>query len=290
MHEHHKEIAILYHGGCPDGFGGAYAAWKKFGDTADYIPLKYGEELPENLEGRDVYLIDFCYESEEQLQELVSTSTRLVVLDHHESSRQRVENLREHVFDNNRSGSTIAWTYFHPDTPTPHLLCYLEDGDLYRYSLPETRDVFSYVLVQPYDFLVWDTLAHTLEDDTERIEFLKKASIYSEYFKLLADLCVTGARKVRFEGYECLFTNSHPAMTMKSYVGNQLAKKLPPIALVVSAHPHGFGVSIRGDGTVDVSEIAKKYGGGGHPNAAGFMIPNGNVMPWVEIDDENPRH
>jgi hypothetical protein len=162
---------------------------------------------------------------------------------------------------------------------------YLEDGDLYRYSLPETRDVFSYLMVQPYDFLVWDTLAHALEDDIKQAELLNKAAMYTEYFKLLADLCVEGARKVQFEGYECLFANSHPSQTMKSYVGNQLAKKLPPIALVVSAHPKGFGVSIRGDGSVDVSKIAEKYGGGGHPNASGFMIPNGSVMPWTEIED-----
>src|SRR3989344_9258076 len=61
MHVHHKEIAVLYHGGCPDGFGGAYAAWKKFDDTADYIPLKHGKPAPENLDGKELYFIDFCY-------------------------------------------------------------------------------------------------------------------------------------------------------------------------------------------------------------------------------------
>src|SRR3990167_11323403 len=65
MHEHHKEIAVLYHGGCPDGFGGAYAAWKKFGDTAEYIPVKYGNTPPEGLAGREVYIVDFCYEKVE---------------------------------------------------------------------------------------------------------------------------------------------------------------------------------------------------------------------------------
>src|SRR3989344_3757446 len=45
MHEH-KKIAVLYHGGCPDGFGGAYAAWKKFGNMAEYIPLKHGKPAP----------------------------------------------------------------------------------------------------------------------------------------------------------------------------------------------------------------------------------------------------
>jgi len=285
MHGQHKEITVLYHGKCPDGFGGAYAAWKKFGDEAEYIPVKYGEPLPDGLSGKEVYIVDFCYEEQDVLTELKRITKRLVVLDHHESSRANVESIPEHIFDNNRSGATIAWTYFHPDAPMPRLMQYLEDGDLYRYSLPETRDIFSYLLVQPNDFEVWDKLMQTLEDDAMRTELIKKASIYSEYFKLLSDLCVEGARKVRFEGYECLFANSHPAMTMKSYVGNQLVKKLPPIALVVSAHPEGFGGSIRGDGTVDVSKIAEKYGGGGHHNAAGFLVKNNSVMPWVEVSE-----
>jgi len=45
MNEVNKEIVVLYHANCLDGFGAAYAAWKKFGDTADYIPVQYGEEV-----------------------------------------------------------------------------------------------------------------------------------------------------------------------------------------------------------------------------------------------------
>lgn len=33
-----------------------------------------------------------------------------------------------------------------------------------------------------------------------------------------------------------------------------------------------FHVSLRSDGTVDVAEIAYEFGGGGHPNAAGFSV------------------
>lgn len=283
-----KQTVILYHGGCPDGFGAAYAAWKKFGDSAEYLPVKYGEDPPEGLAGRDVYIVDFCYESDEQMQELMHITKRLVVLDHHESSRARVERVPEHVFDTGRSGATIAWGYFHPETPVPRLMTFLEDGDLYHYMLPETRDIFSYLLVLPFEFPVWDEFVLGLEDDAKRVELLKKAAAYTEFFEALAEMSVEHAKKVRFEGYEVYFAAAHPNITMKSYVGNILYKKLPPFALIVTAHPDGFGVSIRGDNSIDVSKIAMKYGGGGHPGSSGFFIPNGSVMPWVEIDDENP--
>ncbi len=289
MHEHHKEqkeIVVLYHGNCPDGFGAAYAAWKKFGDTAEYIPVKYGEKVHEGLEGREVYMVDFCYEDREKMNSLIKSAKRFVVLDHHKSSKEFIETIPEHVYDENRSGATIAWNYFHPDSAMPRLMTHIEDGDLYHYALPETRDIFSYFFVLPYEFNAWDECATGLEDDEKRAVILKKAAAYTEFFNAMAASSVWHAKKVRFEGYEIYFASTHPDITMKSYVCNELYKKLPPFTMVVTAHPDGFGVSIRGDKSVDVSEIAKKYGGGGHSGSAGFFIPNGSAIPWTEIKDE----
>lgn len=279
------QIVVLYHGKCPDGFAGAYAAWKKFGNTATYLPVSYGESPPEGLEGREVYIVDFCFENAEEMNHLVKTTERLVVLDHHESNKAMVESVPEHVYDADRTGATIAWSYFNPDSPIPRLMTYLEDGDLYRYSIPETRDIFSYLLVLPFDFVEWDALAHALENDAGRMEILKKAAAYTEFFNAFAQMSVERAKKVRFEGYEVYFVATHPNITVKSFVAHELYTKLPPFAIIATAHPNGFGVSLRGDESVDVSKIAEKYGGGGHPGSAGFFVPNGTEMPWVEIED-----
>jgi hypothetical protein len=280
------QTVILYHGKCPDGFGAAYAAWKKFGDAATYLPVDHGDAPPEGLDGHDVYLVDFCYETAEQMDNLAKIAKRFVVLDHHRGSKSFIENAPEHVYDEQKSGATIAWSYFHPDTELPNLMRFLEDGDLYRYILPETRDIFTYLLVLPSEFSAWDSLALSLEDETERAGILATAHCYTEFFTALANSSIERAKKVRFEGYEVYFATTHPNITMKSYVGNELYKKLPPFALIATAHPNGFGVSIRGNGSVDLSEIAKKYGGGGHPGSSGFFIPNGSEMPWTEIEEE----
>ena len=42
-------------------------------------------------------------------------------------------------------------------------------------------------------------------------------------------------------------------------------------------------VSLRSDGSVDVSKLAKKYGGGGHKAAAGFSFKVGRKAPWKKI-------
>ena len=280
-----KQIVVIYHKRCEDGFGAAYAAWKKFGDSATYVPAGYDNDIPEDLEGKEVYLLDFCFEKPGAIEQLAKITKKLVVLDHHQSSRAIVESAPEHVYDAARSGATIAWSYFHPDTSVPHLMRFLEDGDLYRYALPETRDIFSYLMMQPFEFSVWDDIFQKLEDETARPIFLIKAAEYSAYFEKMATISIEAAKKVRFEGYDCYFATTLPSITMRSYVAHALYEKLPPLALVVTAHPDGFGVSIRSDESVDVSKIAEKYGGGGHPGSAGFFIPNGADIPWTEIKE-----
>jgi len=288
MHEHHKKIAVLYHGGCPDGFGGAYSAWKKLGDTAEYIPVKYGNPPPEGLAGREVYIVDFCYELPEQLEKLAQTTKRLVVLDHHKSNQARVESAPEHVYDVNRSGAGIAWDFFHPNTPRPRLIEHLEDDDLYRFTLPETKAIVIYLGVNPHNFEKWDSFATQLENPTTRTELMNDLRKYEEYFEILAQHAAAQAKMVNFEGYECFFANTHPFISMRSRVGRILIEKKPPIALITSAHPKGYGVSLRSNGTVDVSELAKKHGGGGHSQSAGFGIEWGQPLPWIFLEDDLP--
>jgi hypothetical protein len=101
---------IFYHGDCPDGFGGAYAAWKKFGDAAEYIPLKHQRPFTRDVAGSDVYFIDFCY-PKEIMDGISAAATNLTILDHHEGLEQVVESFPHHVYDAARSGATIAWGF-----------------------------------------------------------------------------------------------------------------------------------------------------------------------------------
>lgn len=280
---------IFYHGSCPDGFGGAYAAWKKFGGDAEYVPLARGGEPLPDVTGREVYFIDFVL-TQPEMDAIAAQASRLVALDHHAGVQEVTESMPEHVFDNDRSGATIAWNYFHPEAPVPELLSIIEDDDLFRFALPDTRAVLSYIAIKPYSFTEWDELATLLQDPQRREVFLKKVHTYAEYFELLAQHAVDHAKLVSFEGHEVYFATAHPFKPMKSLVGNLLARKQGPFSLVVAAHPKGYGVSIRGDGTFDVSEIARKYGGNGHKSSSGFLIPANGPVPWTQIEhDEAAR-
>lgn len=288
MSETSKDIAILYHGGCPDGFGGAYAAWKKFGNSAEYIPLKHGRPVPEGLTGKKLYFVDFCY-SKEIMNDLMQRAQSVVVLDHHAGNKDVVESIPEHVFDTARSGATIAWNYFHPDTPTPLMLQYVQDGDLYVFTLPDSRALISYMYAQPFHFEAWDALAAQIEDEHTRADCIARGEVYAEHFAILVKQMANKACTVSFEGHECLMVGASGLFA--SDIGNLLCTEKPPIGIVVSLHGDILTVSLRSNASVDVAAIAAKYGGGGHPRASGFNLSWGDPLPWTVLKEhEDPRH
>jgi uncharacterized protein len=282
-----EKTVVLYHGDCPDGFGGAYAAWKRFGDGAEYVALKHEKPLPVDLTSVHAIFIDFCY-PQEIMDDVVAKAARVTVLDHHTGTQSIVESMPEHVFDANHSGAVIAWKYFHPGIPVPQLFKYVEEGDLYRFTMPETRPLLKYAYTFPFTFESWDALVSRFERPEERKIMEEKGATYVEYASFIARELVERAELVSFEGYTCYFTATMRMFT--SDVGNQLAKKLPPLALIAHAGPDGMRISMRGDGSIDVAKIAQTYGGNGHRNAAAFSLPWGTPLPWKLIEHENPSH
>lgn len=285
----HAQTVILYHGSCPDGLGGAYAAWKKFGDDAEYIPATHSKPAPEGLEGRRLFFIDFSY-PKRIMDDLVRTASSVTVLDHHLGMREVVESMPAYVFDEKRSGATIAWNYFHPDVAVPALLTYIEDGDLYRFALPYSREILAYAYASPLfpSFEQWDALIREIDDPVGRKRAIQTGTLFSRYREHVVENGVRHAEVVQFEGYECYLAGASGEFV--SDIGNRLVKVKPPIALVISADATMLRVSLRSDGSVDVSALAQTYGGSGHPAAAGFRIPLGRQVPWTPVNEhENSR-
>jgi nanoRNase/pAp phosphatase (c-di-AMP/oligoRNAs hydrolase) len=105
--------------------------------------------------------------------------------------------------------------------------------------------------------------------------------LFVVYHEHIVENAVHHADLVRFEGYECYVAKASPEFV--SDVGNRLARLKPPIALILSADAAHIGVSLRSDRSVDVATIAKKYGGNGHPAAAGFELRYGDLVPWTVV-------
>lgn len=272
-----KSIIVLYHGKCPDGFGGAWTAYQKFGDTADYIGLEYDSDAPIPIIAQSmVYLIDFSL-PESAMKNMVQNNLKVIALDHHISAEQKTKLAHEYVYDLNRSGAIIAWNYFFPEKPVPLLLRHVQDIDLWQFEIPFTKEIMTYIQLFGFDFQQWNQIAADLEDPIIRERYYKDGALLLRYERTIIDKLVSRAVVVEFEGIRALATN---APILHSQVGHELTQKLPPIAIAWSERNNTRTFSLRSDGSVDVSQIAQKYGGGGHKAAAGFEMKSSEPFPW----------
>jgi hypothetical protein len=272
-----KKVLVIYHGDCPDGFSGAWAAWKKFGNTAEYFAASR-EAGPPDVKGRKVYCIDFTYRPAAVVKKMAREAEELVLIDHHITSKPLMELAPEFWFSLEHSAAVLAWEYFFPSKPVPQLLKYVEDGDLWKFKLPKSRELGAYMSVFDFSFKNWDALARTFQSAARRTQAAKEGAFLLRFTQGVVRYVVDNARLVRFEGMKVLAANAAPMF--HSEIGHALAKKKPPLGIVWREERGVIRVSLRSNGKVDVAKVAEKYGGGGHKAAAGFNVPVGGKLPW----------
>lgn len=295
-----KPDVCIYHGNCDDGFGAAWAIWKRWGNDVRYVPGTYGQPLPgaNDIAGKNVLFVDFSAKRPE-IDAMAQVAKSIVIIDHHKTAEadlapfalgppRSVSITPEHIpdilrdladldrppiiawFDMDQSGAVMAWEFTHPDAMRPFFLSLVEDRDLWRFRYGEQTKQFSAALrTYPMDFKTWDRLMskpRELVNEGEGILRAHNANIQ----KFMAD-CYMG----KIDGHLVPIVNVpyHYASDM----AHALLTRFPGSPFTACWFRRGDGMiqySLRSeDSRLDVSEIAKKFGGGGHRNAAGYQLP-----------------
>jgi len=254
---------IIYHNNCPDGFTAAWVAHSKFGDhDVQFHPANFGEPPPD-VAGHDVLIADFSY-ARDVLQLLHGRANSLQVLDHHFSAEQDLRGLPFCVFDMERSGAGLTWDTLFPDTPRPWIVDYIEDHDLWRFKLPDSSAVRGYLGSVPRTFEAYDALVQV--PLTEVIEHGRTVERYvANHVRELVDMF---ARQVEFEGMRVWAINLGGRLVSETL--HALNERSAVSVAWCQKQDGKYLYSLRSNGDVDVSELARHYGGGGHRTAAGF--------------------
>lgn len=262
---------VIYHAHCPDGFCAAWCAWKRFGDDADYVPAQYGEAPPPagDLSARRVYVVDFSYKRQ-ALADMAEACDRLTVLDHHKTARADLDGLTAPglsiTFDMDKSGGRLAWEHFFPGEDAPWLVDYTEDRDLWRWRLPHSKAVSAALHSHPFDFRLWHELAAFGRHPPEG--FITEGQAILRYQARQVEAICANAREVEVGGHRVLAACTS---VLFSEVAGELAEGRPfGAAWFVRADGRKQWSLRSREGGVDVSEVAKALGGGGHKGAAGF--------------------
>lgn len=276
-----KSIVILYHKSCFDGFSASWAAWRKFGNKAEYIAVELQTPPPKNLRDRNLYMLDFAY-SPEIIENLIEICASVTVIDHHISNSDSVKNLSDYSYNMNHSGAVLAWKYFHPKKQVPKLLRYVEDNDLWKFRLPFAKEIsVTLDLHNGFDFKKWSKVAADFEDKQKFKKYVEEGKIISKYRDIIIGRIMAGAEKVKFENQKAFAVNSP---FWQSEIGNFIVKNKKAIGIIWSRKSGGVRISLRSNKKVDVSKLAEKYGGGGHKAASGFRLGLNKQLPWEYLN------
>lgn len=265
-------MLVIYHKSCADGLAAALAVRKYLWDNnrmkgSKFITAQYGDEPPwDDMAGKDVAIVDFSY-SRNDLERMRTIAASLIVIDHHQTAQEALAGLDYCIFDMSKSGAVLTWEYFLPGRPLPRLMSYVQDRDLWKWELPFSQEV-SAALQSYKPFLnEWERFL----DDNSLAGLISEGAAILRYQNQQIDRVLSQApMNVVIGGYTVPCVN---ATTLISELGNKLSETAPFAALYFDTSDGKRVFSLRSaEGGVDVSEIAKQYGGGGHQHAAGFFV------------------
>lgn len=285
---------VLYHSHCADGFGAAWAihraALQGLLGRSDvlYVPISYGNrdtvvgDLARELDGHkvEIHIVDFSIPVE-LFRSLMTVAQEVTYLDHHQGAADELENARGVCrekaipayikFDNEHSGCVLAWEHYITEAtcePVPPVLACVEDRDLWRFRMPETKAVCANVYSYPMTMSAWDQIAaRPFEDVADGgIDILRAHDKNVE--QLTKDHNVS---YYRFNGLRVAVVNC--PWFVVSDVCNLLLTNQADIDIAAGFHVPQYGRakwSFRArKGGIDLPTLLKQYGGGGHQAAAG---------------------
>jgi len=254
-------------------------------------------------------MVDFSLRTRAENIAVFESARSFKIYDHHKTAEAELKGLDFAVFDMNRSGAGITWDelfgkYDHeffsnklaehidlgagrkyigmPEPQRPWYVDYVQDRDLWVHGLPQTKQVNAYIMTLPFTETAWrgldnmrpsaaaelgtGALAHVEHYVREIINHRQMGTIPSG----ITGVSVTGRHEPVELKYTVAVVNA-PYLNI-SEVGNVLTDYAH---IGMGWFERGDGViqfSLRSTGDIDVSAIAKQFGGGGHKHTAGFQM------------------
>ena len=283
-------MKCFYHSSDLDGKMSA-AIVSKFLKDCELIPINYGEQFPWHLftnETSDknelVYMVDFSLQPFDQMKKLASLCN-LVWIDHHITAVKAASEagpwdkfLYGMYLGEGIGACQLTWQYFSPEeVPLPVRLLALYDVWAHGHSSTKIQlgDVLAFeygVMANEPDnqvalmqFLKGLCSLHTRESITD---YINEGHAALKFLKANNREYITHhGKKLKWLDYDCIAVNKGLASSLLfESVKDQCAIKIAYCLL-----PNGIWTVSLYSSTVDVGEIAKKHGGGGHASAAGFQ-------------------
>ena len=254
-------------------------------------PISYGQEFPcQDIEKNDIVaILDFCPDDPETIQKIMEIVPVFHWVDHHKSSRKMY---KENDFKTIHTppGEFITDSEENPMAACELLYMFMHDVEykdipyyirlLGRYDCWQHQDKqtvpFQYAmrawLKSPMENLQqWKKLIRPSKDDHKLFQKLIEAGKYIRMYEEKKNKmeCEALCFEMEFEGYKTLAVNRN--LLSSTFFKSKYNPKIHDLMLQFAFMNNQWKLSFRSE-TIDCSELAERFGGGGHASAASCHV------------------
>jgi len=266
---------------------GLYMKLYKENEKVEFIETNYNQPLPDIdlLIGQDVVIVDFSYEPQ-QFNIIYAAAKSVTWIDHHKTAAEYpyghvTLGLRD-FGDKNRAGCELTWNFFFPNDPMPAAIRLIGDYDKWALKMKHSKAFHEGMKLESNgpEAGIWKRLLHNdhslLQQPLVLInEIIDEGNLVMKYRdEYCKSICHQYGFETEIAGFKAYACNIYG-------FGSQAFGDLfdqYPLCIAFIRDKERFTVSLYSQ-TVDVGEIARKFGGGGHKGAAGFVCKD---LPFVK--------
>ena len=266
-----------------------------------FIEMSYAKPFPMETIRKDeqIYIVDYSISTDE-MRQLLKITENVTWIDHHKTAIDKYQDF-EHEIRGVRydgiAGCMLAYCYIHHMTQrgegdikqfdismikdAPKFTKLIADWDVWKFDYgDDTRHFIT--AFNAYNFepssKLWSRFLCFPDDDAFACsDFIRDGIIMTTFRDGWAKDYMKLGFETDFEGVKCFAVNL-------GRCNSEYFKSLPPgkydVLIPFAFDGSQYTVSLYST-TIDVSEIAKKYGGGGHKGAAGFQCTE---LPFKKIE------
>jgi len=289
-----KTTLVIHHANCNDGVCAAAIAeqYHKENDMhISHFAMGYNNMVSEiaehlvelrakNLEVTNVLFVDFSLKLK-AMQVLTKLVPEVLVIDHHIGAKEDTNHPdygADVIFDDKRSGAGLTWDYFYPDLKDsrPMIVDIVEDRDLWNFDFDITEPVCAIIRDDGMDISRWVELLHLNPDEVSSLG--KKGQAVLDHNKAMiateVNRQLNWPNVISIEGIS-KFHIFNSTTLISEQLNTLLSHPDYKLNTAVSYRMGNNGMlycSARSIDDKSALEVAKRFNGGGHPNAAGFTL------------------
>lgn len=247
---------------------------KQVGEPCEFIMINYKDEFPFDkiAKGEEVIIVDFSLQKEGEFDRLLSITDRVIWIDHHKTAIEKHKHLEGNVRgirQDGKAGCVLTWEWFYPNIKVPLVVDMLGAYDIWDFTKYGEKLNYLQCGIRMWEHNPenrnWTEWFRDYEDLKNELNAGYNICKYRD--NTWASLIKSWSFWTEFEGHKAIACNA-------GSVSSQLfdsVKEDYDLMLPFVFDGKQWTVSIYTKKDIDCSEIAKKYGGGGHKKAAGFQ-------------------